>query len=331
MILETNAKLNSLQNSIQIDLKDIRDMNSQLGRNQKNLGNYVTGMDVKLNSIQSSLSNIKVINGKLDNIENSLETNKRTMTAQLQVIQKNLGSIQEMNEKLDSNQKSLDNYVKSIVNGKLDSIQKNLGDYMKSINGKLEIIQKNQDINKKAIDRQLNGVQDSVKDLKGRIQGHFKDLDDNMNRNLESVKHDLQEAFEVQKKQLAINQLKTEFSKYERIIEDSLRYSILYRKTNSTTSRTAFLKFGSQLESAIDAILDGLLGGGIFGSDILIAIRTGKNVRTLKKKKDYSNVIVRKDIINIIESSNGIHSSLSRHQGSSGSRCWCPGHLLQNI
>ncbi len=236
-----------------------------------------------------------------------------------------------MNEKLDSNQKSLDNYVKSIVNGKLDSIQKNLGDYMKSINGKLEIIQKNQDINKKAIDRQLNGVQDSVKDLKGRIQGHFKDLDDNMNRNLESVKHDLQEAFEVQKKQLAINQLKTEFSKYERIIEDSLRYSILYRKTNSTTSRTAFLKFGSQLESAIDAILDGLLGGGIFGSDILIAIRTGKNVRTLKKKKDYSNVIVRKDIINIIESSNGIHSSLSRHQGSSGSRCWCPGHLLQNI
>jgi len=283
VLIETNAKLYNIQRTIHNNLADIKDMSAQLGRNQKNLGSYVTSMNTKLNSIQNSLGNMKLVNGRLDNVENSQESNMKAMTLQLQNVQKNLGSIQEMNKKLNSNQKSLDDYVRRIMNSKIDSIQKSLGDYMKGVNVKLSIIQKVQEENRKATDGQLERIQNGVKDLKERIQVHFKDLDDNMNGNLESVKHDLQEAFEVQKKQLAINQLKTEFSKYERIIEDSLRYSILYRKTNSTTSRTAFLKSGSQLESAVDAILDGLRGGGIFGSDILAAIRIGKQVSNIKE------------------------------------------------
>ncbi len=75
-----------------------------------------------------------------------------------------------------------------------------------------------------------------------------------------------------------MNQLKTQFFKYERIIEDCLTYSILFGKTNSSTSRKAFLNVGKELEGAIDAILDGLLGGGIFGSDILFPLRNAKNV-----------------------------------------------------
>jgi len=218
------------------------------------------------------------MNERIDEIGNNQDSNREAITGQLESVQKNLDSVREMNERLDSNQKSLDDYVRSIMNSKIGGIQNSLRDYIKGVNGKLDIIQEAQNENRKAIDMQLGSIHNEVKDLKGRIKNHFKDLDDNMKQSLESVKHDLQEAFEVQKKQLALNQLKNEFSKHERIIEDSIRYSILYRKTNSTTSKAAFFKAGSQLESAIDAIIDGLLGGSIFSSDILEAIRIGKNV-----------------------------------------------------
>lgn len=72
--------------------------------------------------------------------------------------------------------------------------------------------------------------------------------------------------------------MKTKLYDYERIVRDSLRYSIILKETGSNSTRTKFLETGSRLEGTISAFLDGMLGIGTFGSDILTTIRNATNV-----------------------------------------------------
>lgn len=93
-----------------------------------------------------------------------------------------------------------------------------------------------------------------------------------MEKKLDSIENGLQDL----QRLVMEEHMKTKLFDYERVIRDSLAYSIALNKTSSSTSRSRFLEKGDQLEGAIGAILDGLLGIGAFGSDILTTIRKSK-------------------------------------------------------
>lgn len=78
---------------------------------------------------------------------------------------------------------------------------------------------------------------------------------------------------------------KTQLYGYERTIMDSLDYSVAAAATKSNESITKFIDKASGLETAINAFVDGMLGKGIVGSDILVSLLKAKDVIKNKFKR----------------------------------------------
>jgi len=67
--------------------------------------------------------------------------------------------------------------------------------------------------------------------------------------------------------------MKTQLYGDERTIRDSLDYSVAAAATKSNESITKFINKAYGLETAINAFVDGMLGIGIVGSDILSLLK----------------------------------------------------------
>lgn len=97
--------------------------------------------------------------------------------------------------------------------------------------------------------------------------------------------------FEELKNHSSLLHTKTQLYESDRDIRDSLDYSVAAASTKSNESVTQFLRKAERLESAINVLVDGMLGNGLNGSDILVNLRDAKDVNsnnTLNDERDYT-------------------------------------------
>ena len=76
--------------------------------------------------------------------------------------------------------------------------------------------------------------------------------------------------------------MKTRFFASEQTIRNSYEYWRAFLTTKTVQAKEEFINQSSELIKSLNVLMDGLLGAGIFGSDLLVVTQLAHNVSNLK-------------------------------------------------